>query len=59
LSEPGLIYSVHKLLISNLPAAWAQDRQNNMYGCAEQDLKPMFGEFTEIISKMSIKNSGK
>jgi hypothetical protein len=42
-----------------LPAAGEQDRKNNMYGCAEQDLKPMFGEFTEIIGKMSIKNSEK
>jgi len=52
-------WSVHKLLISNLTAAGKQDRENNMYGCAQQDLKPIVGEFMKIIIKMSIKNSGK
>jgi hypothetical protein len=58
-SELGLYYSVHNLLISNLPAAGEQHKQNNMHGCAGQDLKPILREFTGIISKMSTKNSGK
>jgi hypothetical protein len=54
-----LYYSAQKLLISNWPAGGKQDRQNSIYGCAQQDLKPIFGEYTEIISKISTKDSEK